>query len=625
MSKPPLGGIKNISRSILVVGIVLALLPTTIFASPTLTQQNPKLVGEWSTPFWEGGDHSYDPPSSETSKAYPTAVTAVVLPDKRVLYWNGLEGTEDSVGLFLNSDVKWSLENSRARILDLGKEEPEWTIPTPERGTTDEAQDIPGGATHDLFCSDQKLLWDGTLLIAGGLEARYDDVYGDVYGDDETRIFDPKTNTFRSSDPMRERRWYPSMVTLPDGQVMVTSGVRQVAKSALNPEPSFSQVRLTEIYNPVTQKWVDGGMNDLSLPLYSRLHLLPDGRVFYGGAAQSWTPLGSTADQATWGAQRIYDPATKNWTIPGHSLYGVRNGATSTLLRLEAPYKEAEILIAGGTAGVAPSTYLGTTLSEVVRWTSEGRVVNESPPKAPFAGLAGDPSQLRNRRWYGSSVVLPTGEVVMVNGGDKDDLIDPGSAEAVRTAEIYDPQTGSWRELATGTRDRVYHNSAILLPDGSVLVGGNSPAPAHYLRHDFPVTASNNFKDSTFEIYKPPYLFRGPRPVVSSVVPVSNGRAIKVALGEETSANDISELVLVRMPAATHTIDADMRALKLEYTVAGSNLIARLPGRGDGRILPPGPYYVFAMRNTSDGRVPSIAQVILVQPVGAGKVVARLP
>lgn len=594
-----------------------------VAAAPFSAAQDLKLAGQWSHPFWEGGNQPFDPPSLENSKKYPTAVSAAVLPDGRILYWNGIEGSENATFAFNNADLTWSLENSRTRILDLRSGAPRWTIPNYERGTTDQPQDAPTGSTHDLFCTDQKFLWNGTLLIAGGMEARHmTDPDGDIFGDDETRIFDPATDTFRSVEPMRERRWYPALVTLPDGRVVVTSGVRQVAKSPSNPEPSFSQVRLNEVFDPVTEQWEDAGMSEWSFPLYPRLHLLPDGKVFYGGAGQMWTPFGWTADAATWGLQRVYDPATQKWTIPGPTLYGARNGATSALLRLEPPYDDAEILIAGGTAGLAPSTAAATTLSEVVRWTRDGRIENEAVPKTPVAGLAGDPTQLRNRRWYGSLVTLPTGEVLFLNGGDTDDVLEPGSAAAVRAAELYDPKTGMWRELASGPRDRVYHNSAVLLPDGSVLVGGNSPVPAHYYRHDFPVTRSNNFKDPTFEIYKPPYLFRGPRPVVSSVSPVAGGRGLKLAIGGDAGA--ISEVSLVRVSAATHTVDGDMRAVKLEHRVAGSNLFAELPGGGDGRIVPPGAYYVFAMRYTPDGPVPSIAHTILIQPDGGGKVIAQM-
>lgn len=619
------------ARRRFVLATLLAVLMQTLVAPASATidiqpapDESPNLLGRWSKPFWEGGDEEYDPPSLEKAKKFPTAVSAVVLPDGRFLYWNGTEGYEDGTVFIGKPDMTFAWENARARLLDLRSGEPHWSVPRQERGTTDEAFDHQGdgsrAATKDLFCSDHKLLFDGTVLIAGGTEARPEGGPFDVYGDDETRIFEPRTDRFRSVEPMREPRWYPALVTLSDGRIMVVSGARRLVGTFLYGEPGFSQVRLNEIYDPATERWQDAGVGEWSLPLYPRLHLLPDGKVFYGGVGEYWTPFGQTADQANWAIQRVWDPATKTWTMLDPDPYGGRSGASSTLLRLEPPYDEAKILITGGSVGVSPGTWAATTLSDVVRWT-RGEISNEAV-KNPLGGLAGDPSQLRNRRWFGTTVMLPTGEVLLLNGGDADDALDPGSAAAVRTPELYDPATDQWRELATASRERVYHNSAVLLPDGRVLVGGHAPLPTHYANYAAPAR-SNQHRDATFEIYEPPYLFRGPRPVVANVDPVRNGRVLKLALGKGTTAGEIAEVVLVRMSANTHTIDADMRAVKLEHTAAGSNLFAELPKRGDGRILPPGPYYVFALRQTPDGPVPSVAHTVLIQPGPDGKVVAR--
>jgi galactose oxidase-like protein len=590
--------------------LLLVLVVLTAGVLPASAAEAPELIGRWSAPFWEGGSQAYDPPSPARAKAFPTAVSVVVLPDGRLLYWNGLEGSENSDLLLLKRDGTLAPENSRARILDLRGGPPRWTIPIRERGTTDAARDWRSYSTRDMFCADQKLLYDGTVLIAGGAQWR-----DDVYGNEETRIFDPETDSFRPVQPMHEARWYPTLVTLGDGRVLATSGTRRVLATFLRPEPAFSQVRLAETYDPSTQRWQEGGVSEWSLPLYPRLHLLPDGTVFYGGAGQTWGQFGETADEATWGLQRVYDPAAGTWTTVGPTRYGVRGGASSALLRLEPPYDDAEILLAGGTLGSTPGTWVATTLSEVVRAGSQG-IVNEGRAKAPFVGLTGDLTQLRNRRWFSSTVMLPTGEVLLMNGGDADDVLNPGTAAAVRVPELYDPKTGIWRQMAPAGRERVYHNTAALLPDGRVLVGGNAPHPAYNRSHGNTATRSNNFRDSTFEIYEPPYLFRGPRPVVASVA--STGRTLELTPGGGTPAGDIEEVVLVRMPATTHATDADMRAVKLEHTVTGSKVHARLPKGGDGRILPPGPYYVFALRNG----VPSMAHVVMVQPAGNGTVVA---
>lgn len=617
----------RVRKDRLVALIILIALNVSAFAfAPASAANDLMRSGRWSAPFWEGGAEPYDPPSAEKSRRFPVAAALMALPDGRVLYWNGLEGSENGDVWVIGADGWLVEENARVRLLDVLAGVPAWSTSTKERGTTDAAHDHEHGAADDLFCSDQKLLYDGTVLIAGGAEWGVgDDPFSpsrDVHGLKDAKVFDPSTDDFRNVGDMAEGRWYPSLATLSDGKVLVASGVRRLGFGpADGPDPAFSQVKRTETYDPTREKWEDGGQSEWSFPLYPRLHLLPDGTVFYGGAGQSWNPFGETGDQAMWAMRRVYNPATKTWTTLDHARYGVRSGAASAMLRLEPPYDHADILIAGGTSGSAPGTYVASTLSEVVRWTPDG-ITDIGELKSPVAGLTGDPSQLRNRRWFGVPVMLPTGEVFLTNGGDADDVIDPGSAAAVRTPELYDPETNTWTELASASRDRVYHTSAVLLPDGRVLVGGHAPHPAHYFRHDSSSTRSNNFKDATFEIYQPPYLFRGSRPVIERATPTEGGRALRLIVGSETSASDIGEVVLVRMGANTHSMDADMRAVKLQHSVAGQTISAELPNGGDGRILPPGPYYVFAMSDTADGPVPSVAEVVLIQPAGNGKVIA---
>jgi hypothetical protein len=542
-------------------------------------------------------------------------VSVAALPDGRILYWNGLEGSEHAENFAV--DAVAAAENSRARILDLRSGEPQFTVPTLERGTTADAKP----ADKDMFCSDQRLLYDGTVLIAGGTEWRDND----LWGDHETRIFDPSTDTFVEVDGMDHGRWYPSLVTLPDGRVLAISGVRQLINT-FRPDPAFSQVKEAEIFDPETRTWSAAGTSPFSFPLFARVHLLPSGKVFYGGLGQTWNPFGETADEATWGVQRLYDPSTGEWELVGAAKYGARGGAFSVLLRLEPPYDTARVLMGGGTLGPAPGSFAATTISEVVTITGD-EVTNEpGSPKAPLAGeLAGDPTQLRNARWFSSGVLLPTGEVLALSGGDTDGVVDPGSEEAVRMAELYDPATNTWRELSEGIRDRTYHNTAVLLADGRVLVGGHSPLPAHYQRHDNPLVRSNNFKDATFEIYSPPYLSRGPRPEITSV---HGGNHLVIELGATTDPETVTDVVLTRIPTSTHVTDADQRAVELELTgrpdPRSGVVVASLPNDGDGRIVPPGPYYLFVLSDTGQGPVPSVAKVVFIEPAGGGgKVIAR--
>lgn len=152
-------------------------------------------------------------------------------------------------------------------------------------------------------------------------------------------------------------------------------------------------------------------------------------------------------------------------------------------------------------------------------------------------------------------MLLPDGTVLAVNGADKDELIAPGIEIAVRTPELYDPKTGRWTAVADQARDRTYHSSAILLADGRVLVGGHAPVGTFYgPQRDMGEPFVNNDKDPSFEVWSPPYLFRGARPVIS-------GAPAGVAWGETFSirtpdAESIESVVFVKLPSVEHAYRA---------------------------------------------------------------------
>ncbi|HLF69490.1 MAG TPA: galactose oxidase-like domain-containing protein, partial [Actinomycetota bacterium] len=498
-----------------------------------------------------------------------------------------------------------NLHHSRSRLLTLPST---WATPTPEDA---------GG--NDLFCADQRHLADGRVIAVGGTEwvteqgAAVDDGNGGSFGPIEllgsknTRIFDPATNQWATSTAwdMNYRRWYPTLVTLPSGKLFVAGGVEKLIYN-----DAGTNVHNTETLDPnaLSTGWVDNGESGAtSLPLFARLHLLPNGKVFYDATGQMWGPAGQGYDEVLWNMMKWYDPSTNSWTDKGLAEFGARSGAFSVMLPLKPDnagnYSKAKILIAGGTIGTSPSTYIANSISEIV--SIDGDSVTRK--------RTGD---LNNRRWYSSGVVLPSGEVLALSGADKDEVIDPGSEFPVRQAEMYNPTTKHWSRLASGSRDRTYHNSAVLLADGSVLVGGHSPIVSQYGNthaNYFGPPFANNFKDPSFEILKPPYLFRGPRPTITAAP--SN-----IGLGDDfeittPDAGSITSVVLSRLPAVTHITDADQRTVELKIISQGSGTV-KVKAPASAAVLPNGPYYLFLIRNNPAGidhpagPTPSIAAVV---------------
>ncbi len=450
--------------------------------------------------------------SDGVTRCKPAAGSVSVLPNGRIVYWNALEGTE-RIERSLITDYGSVALNDQSRLLNLATNPPTWTVPSPS-----DAGANPGGYGNPLFpggngepnndgalfCSDHTFLPDGRVMATGGTAYYQDPEIADtgigvveLEGLRATRIYDPATNRWSQTGSMNVGRWYPSLVSLGNGREFVASGVEKLVKPVYpdHLEDSFTNVRKTETYDPGTGKWTDNGAaGERSLPLFARLHLLPNGHVYYNAAGQSFNPLGQSYDEALWNVAASYDPATRSWKdlgipgleggtlanladldfgqpladlaklgIPGGgkslTIPGFRGSTFSVMLPLEPDllgrYTKASFLTAGGVVNPpSPGSYLSTSDARITTVdTDRGDAIQTKP--------TGD---LSRPRWYPSGVLLPTGEVMAFSGADRDEVATPGLELPVQQAELWNPSTGDWRPVASGHRPRTYHNSAALLP-----------------------------------------------------------------------------------------------------------------------------------------------------------------
>ncbi len=641
-----------------------------------------------------------------------TAGSLVALADDRFLYWNALEGTED-VEVTLIAEFGYVTAEDQSRLLTLGPADaPTWAHPSPVgggavanpggigpcNGTTN------GGADASLFCSDQKMLADGRVLAAGGTDY-YNDTCIDweslepnplpftpggteLEGIKNARIFDPATNTWTQTASMEFGRWYPAAVTLPDGDVFIASGVTRLVKPVYPDDPTQSgrNVVQTETYDTSCGTWSNNGsLAERSLPLFPRMHLLPNGHVYFNAGGQAFNPFGQGYDQTLWNIVGSYDPITKTWTdhaFAGFPLQltalglssiatdlnptnpsgpsplltslvgnvisdptavpnalvdalgsylgmdltdpnvlisvlgaGFRGSTWSVMLPLRPNalglYTEARFLTAGGIQSAivnpSPGAYVATALSRVDTMDLSGAVPRYSSKVT---------GSLHAPRWYGYGTLLPNGQVLATSGADRDEVWNPGSEIPVLVAELFDPATNTWSQVDTQNRDRTYHNSASLMRDGRVLVGGHAPITNSYMAHmTYPggITAANEGRDPSFEIYRPWYVFRNDRPVITAA-PAQITHNVPFSL-TVTGASSLHSIVLMKRTATTHLVDGDQRAVELRVlsTLLNTRTVA-VPGP---TVLPPGKYVLYANINTPDGVVPSKGVAVT---VGAGVV-----
>ena len=644
------------SRYPAVMGVALVLGSLTLIAAAGAENRSdfdPAVVGAWTAPFEEGGrsPRCVDTPQGKDCKA--VAVTSSVLPDGRVLYFNGLEGMENADGaLAMQYAVRGA--NGQARLLDLRSGTPTWTRPAPRAAEVDPAEyperadpfgvaglpgrpgDGPAGSAvgaiapgvaqpptsppddkadndQDLFCADVTLLPDGRVLAVGGTDyynepAVLDTKNGDpadvglieLGGLRATRLYDPATNTFSAGSRMKFYRWYPALVGLPDGDVLVAGGTTKVIKNTQG-----GQVRRTETYDPETNTWAEnyvGPQSETELPQSARLNLMPDGKIYYAGAGHMNSPqFGSAVDEAMYAIQQRYDPATKKWEIVGPAPAGARANAFQVMLPMKAPFESAELMVFGGNPGPNPSAQVAVPLTTITKVAKSGQVENRVA------------ANLHHARFYPSGVLLPDGKVVALGGSDLDSVTTPGLDKTIQIPELYDPASDTWTPMAAATRERAYHSSAVLLPDMRVLFGGHSPIGTLYGPHRDVPTRSNDDKDPSFEVWSPPYLFRGERPTISSA---PAGLAWRSMFEVATPRADrIESVVLMRLPSAQHVTDSDQRSLELEFHPQGGDRLA-VATPPNGVIAPPGFYYLVINAKTDKGPVPSVARIVRVGATG---------
>jgi hypothetical protein len=151
-----------------------------------------------------------------------------------------------------------------------------------------------------------------------------------------------------------------------------------------------------------------------------------------------------------------------------------------------------------------------------------------------------------------------------------------------------------WTTLASNAVTRVYHSASLLLPDGRVLHtgsgdGGGVPNELNY------------------EIFSPPYLFKGARPIITSASPgvVAYGQTVAV---ETPDAASITKVTLIRLGSVTHAFDQAQRLVPLTFTRTMTGVSVDIPTSRTAAT--PGPYMLFLVNGVG---VPSEGQILRLQ------------
>ena len=399
--------------------------------------------------------------------------------------------------------------------------------------------------TTSLFCSGHAYMADGRLLVVGGIVGLQDDL-----GPQNGTIFDPMTETWSQSALMFTGRYYPTATALPDGRILVQGGTTTCVTCYAD---------MPEIYDPVSNTWTQlAASAKMAFKYYPHPFVLPDGRIL----------VSSEDDKAI--SSRVLDLNTQTWTTVDARVFDGHSAAM---------YQPGKVLKAG-TATADNQGHPAAATAYVLD-------MNQSSPAWQQTGSMAFP------RSYLNLTILPDGTVLATGGSTTTDKAN--FAAAVYEAELWSPVTQSWTTMSRMQTPRLYHSTALLLPDATVLVAGGGRENGR--------SQPDPKDEPNAEIFSPPYLFKGPRPVISSAPSIIQyGTAFAVATPD---AARIASVSLIALSTVTHAFNENQRFVPLAFDQASNSLNVHAPANGN--LAPPGPYMLFLVDTNG---VPSEAAMV---------------
>ncbi|MEZ5653947.1 MAG: DUF1929 domain-containing protein [Burkholderiaceae bacterium] len=532
-----------------------------------------------------GGTNPGTPPANNKSLAI-----AVDQQDDPLLASLVPSADADTKGMW-RAPADWPLVAIHAALLPNGKLA---TFGTPLASTTLQAARLfdiwdpmggKGPADHttllnaaniDSFCSSGTWLSSGKLLVSGG-NSTFDSV-----------VLDVEAQSTSTTPKFSSERWYSTVLTLADGRPIVLGGGDFYVGNAFenpdwyddgSPTDVNDGVAMTpEIYNEGSGWSLLGGATsreafgpDHNRYFYPRAWVARDGKVF-GLSSDKYWRLDPTANG---GQGSIEILGTFHGGISETTLPNI--GPVSSAVM----FAEGKILQTGGN-GYTNGANSAEDVAYIHRTTSSRRATVFDLGNGSVPTITEVASMHHARQWH-NVTVLPDGHV-LATGGTR--YANYAGAQAVMAAEQWNPQQNTWTELASASRVRVYHSSAVLLPSGIVFSGGGGvPGPVTNLDAEF---------------FLPPYLFTrdngsvrlATRPKVLSVSSRQLTHGAKLEMQMDTD-EPVAEVVLLGLSNVTHSNNASQRRLNAVFSQDDFMLEVEMPQSGS--MSPPGYYMVVVL------------------------------
>lgn len=351
----------------------------------------------------------------------------------------------------------------------------------------------------------------------------------------------------------------------------------------------------------------------LPLCLFPLTWLLPSGKLFLQAAKKTI----------------LYDMDTRQEIplpdMPYASRVYPASAAAAMLPLTPANNYTAELVFCGGSDADFSNSTDGNPGYNVTSVPADDSCVRIRPDDP--TPLYEDDDRLPEGRSMGSLVYLPDGTMWLGNGvqegtaGYSDRNYSVGMSlgqSPIYTPVVYNPNAAFGRRfnrdgLGTSTQERMYHSTAILLSDGSVLISGSNPNPD--------VTSSLWPTKYSVEKWYPSW-YNEPRPVVSAFPKSLSYGGDPWTLTYKNASVDPADIkvAVVRTGFSTHGMNFGQRYLELETSVEVDEAtneatvhVSQMPPNPN--LFTPGPAMIFFVVNG----VPSEGEMVLVGNGQIGK------
>lgn len=533
----------------------------------------------------------------------------------------------------------------------------------------------------NTFCAAGATMPNGSWIVVGGnqavqwggaaLSTGSSNPYQDADGRKAIRLLDAldvQDSAMNWDDDghlqMNSMRWYPTVETIASGEAVIVGGSTSggyINRNTPNVDPTFATLTRTgSIYNlaagganptyeyfpnrSVTAQGSYSGMQmsnfmttTSGLNMYPHMFLMPSGKIF----------MNANTSNVLWDHEKNHETALPE--TPG-GVVRVYPASAATAMKPLTPANNytPDILFCGGTVlenddqwgnYTAPNVNMYETPASTNCASIQPEFANGTY-NAEVSFVQDDP--LPVGRTMGEFIHLPTGQMLIVNGAangtagygnttwntiqlnGKTVHLEGFSAGPTTTPVLYDPEAPKGKRFTSanfGSSDyaRLYHSTAILIPDGSVLIGGSNPHQDVSL--SMPLASAPAGYNTTYvlERWYPDYFF-APRPEpqgVPDVVPFG-GASFNVTVPASffnESSNQLAastKFMIIRPGFATHAMNMGQRSVQLEntYTVQddGSVVYTVNPLPPNPNLITAGPAIFFV----TIGGVPSQGKMISV-------------